>query len=59
MKFNATNTNNNGIPNTIQEYTEHTGKRFRMLKDQKARGLTREQAFEEWRAEATRQLVTN
>ena len=32
---------------TIQEYTDKTGKRFRMSKDQKDRGLTREEAFTE------------
>ena len=32
---------------TIKEYTEQTGKRFRMSKDQKERGLTREDAFTE------------
>ena len=32
---------------SIEEYTSKTGKRFRMLKDQKARGLTREEAFAE------------
>jgi hypothetical protein len=32
---------------SIEEYTEQTGKRFRMSKDQKERGLTREEAFAE------------
>ena len=32
---------------SIEEYTSRTGKRFRMLKDQKTRGLTREEAFTE------------
>ena len=32
---------------SIEEYTSKTGKRFRMLKEQKARGLTREEAFTE------------
>ena len=32
---------------TIEEYTAVTGKRFRMTKDQKERGLTREEAFAE------------
>jgi hypothetical protein len=32
---------------TIEEYTAATGKRFRMTKDQKERGLTREEAFAE------------
>jgi|3_EtaG_2_1085321.scaffolds.fasta_scaffold43352_2 hypothetical protein len=31
----------------IAEYTEQTGKRFRMTKDQKQRELTREEAFNE------------
>lgn len=34
-------------PRTIQEYTESTGKRFRVTKDQKERGLSREKAFKE------------
>ena len=34
-------------PRSIQEYTESTGKRFRMTKDQKDRGLGREEAFKE------------
>jgi hypothetical protein len=33
---------------TLEEYTTYTNKRFRMTKDQKARNLTREQAFEEY-----------
>tara|TARA_R110000824_G_scaffold76035_2_gene192784 strand:- start:2495 stop:2764 length:270 start_codon:yes stop_codon:yes gene_type:complete len=32
---------------TIKDYTRQTGKRFRMTKDQKARDLSREQAFME------------
>jgi len=32
---------------SIQEYTGLTGKRFRMTKDQKERGLTRQEAFAE------------
>ena len=32
---------------SIEEYTKATGKRFRMLKEQKDRGLTREEAFQE------------
>ena len=32
---------------TIEEYTRQTGKRFRMTKEQKARDLSREQAFTE------------
>ena len=31
----------------IADYTEKTGKRFRMTKNQKARGLSREEAFSE------------
>ena len=34
-------------PRSIQEYTQSTGKRFRMTKDQKDRGLSREEAFKE------------
>jgi len=33
---------------SIEAYKEATGKRFRMTKDQKARGLSREQAFKEF-----------
>jgi len=32
---------------SIEEYTGVTGKRFRMSKDQKERGLTRQEAFDE------------
>jgi len=32
---------------SIEEYTKQTGKRFRTSKDQKERGLTREEAFAE------------
>lgn len=32
---------------SIEDYTAKTSRRFRMTKDQKARNLTREQAFEE------------
>ncbi len=32
---------------TIEEYTAQTGKRFRISKEQKERGLTREEAFAE------------
>jgi len=31
----------------IEDYQRKTGKRFRMLKEQKERGLTREEAFAE------------
>ena len=34
----------------IAEFTETTGKRFRMTKDQKQRDLTREEAFAEFAA---------
>ena len=33
---------------SIEDYTQKTGKRFRMTKDQKDRDLTRDQAFEEF-----------
>jgi len=33
---------------SIQEYTEQTGKRFRVTKDQKERSLSREDAFKEF-----------
>ena len=32
---------------SIQDYTNQTGKRFRMTKEQKSRNLSREQAFNE------------
>ena len=32
---------------SIEDYKAKTGKRFRMLKEQKERGLTREEAFAE------------
>ncbi len=32
---------------SIQDYTDQTGKRFRMTKEQKSRNLSREQAFSE------------
>ncbi len=35
------------IYESISDYTNQTGKRFRMTKDQKTRGLTREEAFNE------------
>jgi len=31
----------------IEDYTKKTGKRFRVLKEQKERGLSREEAFAE------------
>jgi hypothetical protein len=33
---------------TVEEYKNYTGKRFRMKKDQKQRGLDREEAFREF-----------
>jgi hypothetical protein len=33
---------------SIEDYTEKTGKRFRMTKDQKQRNLSREEAFSEF-----------
>lgn len=33
---------------TLEEYTKNTGKRFRMAKEQKSRGLDREAAFREF-----------
>ena len=41
---------------TLDNYRSVTGKRYRMTKEQKARNLTREQAFEESRALAVSQL---
>ena len=34
-------------PRSIQEYTQSTGKRFRMTRDQKDRGVGRDEAFKE------------
>ena len=34
--------------NALNEYKQKTGKRFRMTKEQKQRGLSREEAFEEF-----------
>ena len=48
----ADNTSNMQIYSSIQDYTEKTGKRFRMTKDQKARNLSREQAFDEFNTRA-------
>ena len=39
---------------TIEDYTRQTGKRFRMTKDQKARGVSRKQAFNETFGEINR-----
>jgi len=36
------------VPQSISEYTELTGKRFRMTKAQKEFGMSREEAFEEF-----------
>jgi len=33
---------------SIEEYTSQTGKRFRMTKEQKSRGLSRSEAFSEF-----------
>ena len=35
------------IYESIEDYTSKTGKRFRMKRDQKERGLSREEAFKE------------
>ena len=34
--------------NSIEEYTKQTGKRFRVTKEQKQRGISREEAFKEF-----------
>lgn len=34
---------------TLENFSEKTGKRFRTTPSQKARGLTREEAFAEWK----------
>jgi len=36
------------VPQTIEEYTKVTGKRFRMTKNQKESGLSRQDAFQEF-----------
>tara|TARA_R100001132_G_C3217111_1_gene57358 strand:+ start:408 stop:641 length:234 start_codon:yes stop_codon:yes gene_type:complete len=36
------------VPQTIEEYTKVTGKRFRMTKNQKESGLPRQDAFQEF-----------
>lgn len=33
---------------SIEQYTQATGKRFRMTKEQKARNITRNEAFQEF-----------
>lgn len=50
MNTDNNNTNTNEPSNTytsIEHYSQVTGKRFRMLKEQKERNLTREEAFAE------------
>ena len=42
-----TNNDSQQIYESIEDYKEKTGKRFRMTRDQKSRGLTREEAFKE------------
>ena len=37
-----------GVPQTIEEYTQLTGKRFRMTKQQKESGTSRQEAFQEF-----------
>ena len=41
---------NNPTPQfeSIEHYTQSTGKRFRITKEQKARGISREEAFQEF-----------
>ena len=36
------------VPQTIEEYTQLTGKRFRMTKQQKESGTSRQDAFQEF-----------
>ena len=38
----------NALYESIEHYTEMTGKRFRMTKDQKNRNISREDAFQEF-----------
>jgi uncharacterized protein (UPF0218 family) len=45
MKDNLSGTNQNWPFLDIQDYKTKTGKRFRMTREQKQAGLTREQAF--------------
>jgi hypothetical protein len=39
------------IYESIEDYTQRTGKRFRMTKEQKQRGLSRDEAFTETHGE--------
>ena len=48
IDFMSNNTENVQVYTSISDYTQKTGKRFRMTKDQKDRGLSRQQAFEEF-----------
>jgi|15BtaG_2_1085339.scaffolds.fasta_scaffold01555_8 hypothetical protein len=41
------------IYESIEDYTQRTGKRFRMTKDQRLRNLSREDAFNEFTKEDT------
>lgn len=51
------NTESSQSYSSIEQYTESTGKRFRMLKEQKERGLTREQAYAETYLNAPRSIL--
>lgn len=44
---------------TLKNYSEITGKRFRMTKDQKERGLNRQEAFEEWSKKNQPQIISD
>tara|TARA_Y100000034_G_scaffold22774_1_gene26251 strand:- start:733 stop:990 length:258 start_codon:yes stop_codon:yes gene_type:complete len=44
----APSTPKNAKYQSIQEYTEQTGKRFRVTKNQKERNLSRDEAFQEF-----------
>jgi hypothetical protein len=50
------NTSNMQVYDSIEDYSVKTGKRFRMTKEQKARNLSREEAFIEFN---TRAVVAN
>ena len=41
-------TSSHGVYESIDDYTTQTGKRFRMTKEQKSRGLSRNEAFKEF-----------
>jgi hypothetical protein len=48
MKENLTGNSSNWPFLSPEDYTKKTGKRFRMTKNQKESGITREQAFQQF-----------